>query len=42
MFNESSALVQLWVSAVNQGKYTKEDIPAISNLKEVVLSLLGE
>lgn len=42
MFNEKNALVQLWVNAVKQSKYEKEDVPAISNLREIVLSLLKE
>jgi hypothetical protein len=41
MFNENSGLVKLWVQNIKDGKYTKEQIPNLSNLREVVLSVLG-
>lgn len=40
MFNENSGLVRMWVNAVNEGKYTKEQVPKLSNLQEVVYSIL--
>lgn len=41
MFNVNSIVVKVWVENVKEGPYTKEQIPALSNLREVVLSLLG-
>ncbi|WHH59174.1 hypothetical protein [Petroclostridium sp. X23] len=40
MFNNNSALVKIWVQQIKEGEYTEEQIPEISNLKEVVISLL--
>lgn len=40
MFNENSGLVKIWVSLIQRGVYTKDDIPAIGNLREVVISVL--
>lgn len=40
MFNENSGLVKIWVDLIKSGKYTEEQIPELSNLKEVVISLL--
>ena len=42
MFNENSGLVRVWVRLLSQenSRYTLKDIPNISNLREVVLSLL--
>lgn len=42
MFNKDSGLVQVWVRLLTQedSKYTKKDIPNISNLIEVVLDCL--
>ena len=39
MFNKDSGLVKIWVRLLTQknGKYTIDDIPSISNLKEIVL-----
>ena len=42
MFNENSGLVRLWVYAIRQGKYAIEQIPDISNLKEVVEGLITQ
>ena len=36
MFTTKSQLVQTWVRLINAGKYTKDDVPDISNLKEMV------
>lgn len=41
MFDENSIVVKVWVRNVKEGMYAKEQIPALSNLREVVLSLLG-
>lgn len=42
MFNENSGLVRVWVRLLSKenSRYTSKDIPNISNLREVVLSLL--
>lgn len=36
MFNVLSGLVIVWVGLVNKGTYELEQVPNISNLKEVV------
>lgn len=38
MFNEGSAIVQVWVRQINnqEGSVTYEDVPAIYNLRDVV------
>ena len=40
MFNEKSGLVQIWVRLIKQGSKTIDDVPNISNLREVVESLI--
>ena len=40
MFNENSGLVQVWVRLVKSGKYTVQQIPNISNLRVIVISIL--
>lgn len=42
MFNENSGLVKIWVRLLNNkdSQYTIENIPNISNLREVVLKEL--
>lgn len=42
MLNENSGLVKIWVNLVKTGEYTIDDVPNLSNLKEVVLSLIQE
>lgn len=39
MFNENSYIVKVWVKNVTSGKYTKEQVPNISNLREIVYNL---
>lgn len=43
MFNKDSGLVQVWVRLLKEENsgYTIEDVPEISNLREVVSSLLN-
>lgn len=41
MFNKNSIVVKVWIRNVNEGLYTREQIPALSNLREVVLSMLS-
>lgn len=42
MFNKDSALVKIWIDAIKKGTATVEQIPSLSNLKEVILSLMEE
>lgn len=42
MFNKNSALVKIWVSLILAGTYTIEQVPNLSNLKEIVLEVLNE
>lgn len=42
MFTTSSALVQLWARYIKEGKYTKEQVPNLSNLRECVYAVLNE
>ena len=39
-FNESSALVALWVKKIKQGVITRDDVPALFNLREMVNQIL--
>lgn len=41
MFNENSFLVKTWVSLIKKGTYTADDVPDLSNLKEVVSEVLA-
>ena len=43
MFNEDSGLVKIWVRLLTSenNSYTIYDIPDIDNLKNIVLSLIG-
>lgn len=36
MFTEESAVVKSWVRLIKAGTYSLEDVPELSNLKEVV------
>ena len=40
MFDENSGLVKTWVNLIENGVYTIDDVPDLSNLKEVVASVL--
>lgn len=42
MFNRNSGLVRLWVQNVERGLYAREQVPVLSNLREVVLEILDE
>lgn len=42
MFNENSVIVKTWVSLVIAGTYTRDQVPNLSNLKEVVYTVLDE
>ncbi len=39
-FNENSGLVKTWVRLVESGQYSKEQVPNIGNLREVVYKIL--
>lgn len=41
MFNENSGLVKVWVSLVLAGVYTLEQVPQLSNLREVVTQVVN-
>ena len=41
MFNENSGLVKVWVTLVLAGTYTLEQVPNLSNLKEVVTQVIN-
>lgn len=41
MFNENSGLVLVWVDLVRTGTYTLEQVPQLSNLKEVVTQVIN-
>lgn len=41
MFNKNSALVKIWVSLVLAGTYTMEQVPVMSNLKDVVADVVN-
>ncbi len=36
MFNENSVIVKIWVKQVRERRFTLDQIPDISNLKEIV------
>ena len=42
MFNQDSALVQIWVRLIKQGVYEIRDIPNLSNLKDIVIETIYE
>jgi len=41
MFNENSGLVKIWVRYIQNGEKMLADVPNISNLREVVESLVA-
>ena len=40
VFTKDSALVKTWVSLVLSGAYTKEQVPKLFNLREVVSEVM--
>lgn len=42
MFNQKSAIVAIWVEAVEDGRYKREQVPKLSNLREEVYKKLDE
>ena len=41
-FTKNSALVKIWVGNVQTGVYTKDQVPKLFNLQEVVYEVLAE
>lgn len=42
MFKKESGLVKTWVELIKKEQYTLDDVPKLSNLREVVASVLAE
>ena len=42
VFTRNSQLVKIWVSLVLSGVYSKEQVPRLFNLRDVVLEVLAE
>ncbi|MFJ8529628.1 hypothetical protein [Bacillus sp. NPDC094106] len=42
MFNQRSATVSIWAGAVKDGRYKREQVPKLSNLREEVYKKLDE
>ncbi|MGM9988886.1 MAG: hypothetical protein ACI35O_16895 [Bacillaceae bacterium] len=42
MFSTESALVKIWARNVKNGNYTREQVPKLSNLREMVFELLDQ
>ena len=40
MFSTDSALVRIWARNVENGNYSREQVPKLSNLREMVFELL--
>ncbi|MGG6447346.1 hypothetical protein [Pseudobacillus badius] len=41
MFNKNSGLVKVWVSLILVGSYSVDQVPTLSNLKEVVSDVIN-
>ena len=41
-FTKDSGLVKVWVRLVQNGTYTREDVPNMYNLRDVVYEVLDE
>lgn len=42
IFNEQSIIVKTWARLVQSGKYTRDQVPDIGNLKDVVHGILDQ
>jgi len=42
MFTTESALVGIWARNVREGNYKREQVPKLSNLKEMVFEVLDK
>ena len=41
-FDENSRLVKMWVERVKEGTYTREQVPKLFNLRDVVWGVLDK
>lgn len=41
MFNENSIVAKIWAGKVKDGTYTLEQVPDLSNLREVVAGMVA-
>ena len=41
MFTTTSGLVLVWVGLIHAGQYTEDQVPALSNLKDMVHQALS-
>lgn len=42
LFTKESGLVEIWVGLVLNGTYKLEEVPSLSNLKELVAEIINE
>ena len=42
MFNKDSVIVRTWVRLVTSGHYTKDQVPELDNLREIVFGLINK
>ena len=42
MFNRNSGLVKTWLRLIKSGSKTREQVPNLSNLREIVFAILDE
>lgn len=42
MFNKNSGLVKVWAGLVLNGTYTMDQVPEVSNLRDIVLEVIKE
>lgn len=42
MFTKNSGLVKTWVGLIEKNQYTFNDVPNLSNLREIVAEVLEE
>ena len=40
MFSKNSIIVKVWVKNVQSGIYTREQVPALGNLRDIVFEVL--
>lgn len=41
-FNKESGIVKVWVNLVRNGTYTRDQVPKMYNLREIVSDVLDE
>jgi hypothetical protein len=42
VFTRESFSVQFWLKRIREGKATREDVPSLFNLREVISEILAE